>query len=143
MDWWHARPGAFSTDSEGFHGAYSIMTCCMAIEILSNSISRNELKGIAAPQFGDFVKVVVDVGRGIMAVGGDMHADEEACLLDDGSRQRDLWGINLYPDLPEDQWVEFDSMINVRPSEGNRARDVEDAAIRSSILTIVKRLVRE
>jgi len=92
--------------------------------------------------FWDFVEAVIDVDLGIMAVGGDSHADEEAALMDAGSIQRNLWGINLYPDLPDDQWVEFDSMINVRPSEANRSRDVESPVIRKKILDIVERLVQ-
>ena len=78
-----------------------------------------------------------------MAIGGDLHADEEAALLDVGSVQRNLWGINLYADLPTDQWVEFDSMINVRPAEGNRSRDVENPSIREKILAIAARLVQD
>ena len=102
----------------------------MGIDIIDTPITRNRLRDIAARQFGDFVKAVVDVERGLMAIGGDLHADEESTLLDAGSDQRNLWGINLYPDLPPDQWVEFDSMINVRPSESNRSREVENPLIR-------------
>jgi hypothetical protein len=75
------------------------------------------------------VKAVVDVRRGIMAIGGELHSDEEALLLDDGSAQADLWGINLYPEEADDAWIQFDAMINVRPSQGNRSRAVEDPAI--------------
>ena len=113
------------------------------IEVVHTAITRNKLKEIASGQFGDFVKAVIDVDRGVMAIGGDMHADEEATLIDHGSLQRNLWGINLYPDLPDDQWVEFDSMINVRPSEGNRSRDVENSGVRDKILAIVGKLVQE
>ena len=115
----------------------------MGIQITHAPISRSALKDIAAGQFGDLVKAVVDVERGIMAIGGDMQADEEAVLLDNGSTQMNLWGINLYPDLPEDQWVEFDSMINVRPAQGNRSRDVENAETRAKILAIVGKLVEK
>ena len=115
----------------------------MGIEVIYTKIARSRLKDIAAEQFGDFVKAVVDIERGLMAIGGDMHADEEAALLDAGSIQRNLWGINLYPDLPDDQWIEFDSMINVRPSEGNRSREVESPAIRGKIVAIVGKLVQE
>jgi hypothetical protein len=115
----------------------------MPIEIIQVATTRNNLREIAAGQFGDFVKAVVDTERGMIAIGGDMHADEEAVLLDAGSAQLDLWGINLYPDLPDDQWIEFDSMINVRPSQGNRSRDVENPAIRAAIVAIVARLVRD
>jgi hypothetical protein len=114
----------------------------MSIDVVHTGTTKSALKQIAASQFGDFVKAVVDVERGLMAIGGDLHADEEAALLDIGSVQSNLWGINLYPELPEDQWVEFDSMINVRPSEGNRSRDVESPEIREKIVAIVGRLVQ-
>lgn len=87
------------------------------------------------------VKAVVDVGRGIMAVDAELHSDEEAALLDDGSRQADLWGINLYPDESGDAWIEFDSMINVRPALGIRSPSVEDEQIRASIRRVVSTLV--
>jgi hypothetical protein len=113
------------------------------IDLVHAVIAKSRLREIAAGQFGDFVKAVVDVERGMMAIGGDMHADEEAALLDGGSVQQNLWGINLYPDLPDDQWIEFDSMINVRPSAGNRSRDVESQVVRDKILSIVRKLVKD
>jgi hypothetical protein len=87
------------------------------------------------------VKAVVDVGRRVMAIGGELHSDEEAALLDDGSRQMDLWGINLYPAETGGSWIEYDSMINVRPAQGNRSRDVEDEALRRRIRDVVHALV--
>jgi hypothetical protein len=114
----------------------------MEIKIVQTPITKAELRDMAARQFGDFVKAVVDVERRIMAIGGELHADEEAVLLDGGSAQRNLWGINLYPDLPAEQWIEYDSMINVRPSQGNRSRNVDDDAIREKIVGIAKTLVR-
>jgi shikimate kinase len=104
-------------------------------------ITKTALCDIAKEQFDDMVKAVVDIDQGIMAIGGELHADEEAMLLESGSRQENLWGINLYLNLPEEEWVEFDSMINVRPSQNNRSRSVEDFEIRSQILEIVKKLV--
>ena len=115
----------------------------MGIEVVQAPIDRDKLRRIAAGQFGDFVKAVVDVEREVMAIGGDLHADEESALIDAGSIQRNIWGINLYPDLSRDQWVEFDSMINVRPALGNRSRDVENPAIRDRILAVVARLIPE
>jgi hypothetical protein len=115
----------------------------MALEIVRETTTRGRLSNLAAAQFGDMVKAVVDVKRGIMAVGGELHADEEAALIEDGSAQRDLWGINLYPAEQGDAWIEFDSMINVRPSQGNRSRAVEDSALRSLIRLIVTTLVAE
>jgi len=112
------------------------------LRILDEPVARSELLSLA-PELGDMVKAVVDVERGVMAIGGEMHADEEAALLDDGSRQADLWGINLYPAETSGDWVEFDSMINVRPSRGNRSRDVEDPSIREAIRQVVSSLVRD
>ncbi len=111
------------------------------IQFVTREIIRAELIGIAAEQFGDLVKAVVDVARGIMVIGGELHADEEAILLEQGSQQEDLWGINLYPGKSPDEWIEFDSLVNVRPSRGNRSRGVEDPAIRIKILEIVGKLV--
>jgi hypothetical protein len=104
-------------------------------------MSLDELQRIAEHQFGDFVKAVVDVRRGVMAIGGELHADEEADLLEQGSRQGDLWGINLYPARTPAELIEFDSMINVRPSQGNRTRGVEDPEVRRQIQGVVERLV--
>jgi Protein of unknown function (DUF5674) len=113
----------------------------MPMQIVSAPITRDELRRIAGQQFGDFVKAVVDVQGGVMAIGAELHADEEALLLEQGARQADLWGINLYPDRANDELIEFDSMINVRPSQGNRSRGVDDTAVQDLIRAIVGRLV--
>lgn len=118
------------------------MTLPTDIRIIREHISRAELNEMAEARFGDMVKVVVDVSREIMAVGGELHSDEEAALLDDGSLQTDLWGINLYPAESGDDWMEFDSMINVRPSQDNRSRDVEDERLRARIREVVSSLER-
>ena len=112
----------------------------MEIRVVRDTVSRDELTEVAKQQFGDMVKAVVDVEQGIMAIGGELHSDEEAMLLDQGSAQRHLWGINLYPDKPLDEWIIFDSMINVRPSGGNRSRYVESSEIREAVTRIVNRL---
>lgn len=106
-------------------------------------LSRADLQQLADARFGDMVKAVVDIERRIMAAGGELHADEEALLLEDGSKQRDLWGINLYPAQQGDDWIEFDSMINVRPSQSNRSRGVEDARVRAAIREVVHALVSD
>jgi hypothetical protein len=104
-------------------------------------ISLDELRHLAAGRFGDMVKGVVDIERGIMLLDADMHADQEAELLAGGSGQQDLWGINLYPGLPEQDWLEFDAMINLRPAFGNRSRGVDDRTTRERIFALVTRLV--
>jgi hypothetical protein len=113
----------------------------MPMQIVRAPIPLAELRRLAGEQFGDFVKAVVDIRLEVMAIGGELHADEEALLLEEGARQVDLWGINVYPDLPDGQRVEFDSMINVRPSQGNRSRSVEAPAIQRRIQEIVTRLI--
>jgi hypothetical protein len=112
------------------------------MEIVRESVGLLQLRALAEGLFGDLVKAVVDVDRGIMAIAGELHADEEALLLDDGSAQASLWGINLYPaEHGTPGWIEFDSMINVRPRQGNRTRSVDDPDIRDRIAAIVERLV--
>ena len=108
---------------------------------INEKISRDELRAIAKDQFGDLVKAVVDIERGIMAIGGELHADEEALLLSQGSRQEHLWGINLYPDKTGGDWIEFDSMINIRPSQENRSLNVENSEVRKKITSVIKNLV--
>ena len=115
----------------------------LEIKIIDQKITLGDLSEIAAHQFGDMVKFVVDVEKEIMAIGGDLHADEEAALLEVGSLQANLWGINFYPDNTGAERVEFDSMINIRPSQNNRSREVEDAKLREKITQIVNKLVAE
>jgi hypothetical protein len=108
----------------------------------SDPISVDDLHQLVPGRFRDFVKGVVDLRRGVLFIDADMHADQEAALLAEGSEQRDLWGINLYPQLSGPDWLEFDSMINLRPSFGNRSRGVDDADTREAIATLVNTLVR-
>ena len=111
------------------------------MQIIRDPIPLGMFKQMAEAGFGDMVKAVVDVERRIMAVDAELHADEEALLLEDGSRPADLWGINIYPDLEEADRIEFDSMINIRPRRNNPSRSVQDAAIREHILEIVRELL--
>jgi len=112
------------------------------MKIIDTAFSLEDLKTMARNRFGNLVKAVVDVEREIMAVDGELHSDEEALLLENGSLQRNLWGINIYPDLEEKDWVEFDSIINIRPSQGNRSRGVDDPALKEKIIRIVLNLVK-
>lgn len=109
--------------------------------IIRSPMTRKALQDAAGLLYGELIKVVVDVDREIMAIGGELHADEEQVLLTDGSRQQDLWGINVYPGRTDESWLKYDSMINLRPSQGNRSRGVDDPAIRERILLVVKKLV--
>lgn len=111
--------------------------------IVETTISLPELADLAKERFGDLVKAVVDIERGVIAVGCELHVDAEQLLLEDGSLQKDLWGINLYPESfdKDDAFVEFDSMINLRPGQGNRSRSVENPATQEKIIQIVRRAV--
>lgn len=113
----------------------------MDVRIVKNKISRQELEKMAQERFGDLVKAVVDIEQKIMAVGADLHADEEAVLIENGSRQENLWGINLYPQESKDKWIEFDSVINIRPSLENRSRGIDNAQIREKIIQVVNSLI--
>ncbi len=111
------------------------------MKIVTGTLTLRELKEMAAALFGDLVKAVVDVDRGWLAVDAELHSDLEALLLESGSKQKSLWGINLYPEMQGDDFVEFDSMINVRPSQGNRSRGVQDQEIRRKIMGVVAQRV--
>lgn len=112
------------------------------MKLIDKKISRKELQKIANESFGDLVKAVVDVKNEIMVIGGELHSDEETKLLvEHGSAQNDLWGINLYPANFNDEFLEFDSLVNIRPSLGNRSRDVTDPKVRKKIIDIVNKLI--
>lgn len=112
------------------------------MKIVDDKITISELKEMSRKMFGNLVKAVVDIEKEMMAVDAELHADEEAELLEKGSNQKNLWGINLYPELfDSNEFVEFDSMINLRPSQGNRSRGVNDLEIQKKILEIVKKRV--
>lgn len=112
------------------------------MKIITGIITIDELKQMAAGLGGDMVKAVVDVDRKLIAVDAELHSDLEALLLEDGSKQKSLWGINFYPEMYGDKFVEFDSMINVRPSQGNRSRGVTDESTRGNILAVVAKKVK-
>lgn len=111
------------------------------MKIIDKEITLKELNDIAKSKFGNLVKAVVDIEREIMAVDAELHSDEEACLLENNSKQQNLWGINIYPELQGDDFVEFDSMINLRPSQENRSRGVDNPEIQKKIRQIVNKLV--
>jgi len=116
----------------------------MEIQIVKNSISKKQLEKIAKQGFGFLVKAVIDVRQGIMAIGGELHSDEEVKLMEEeGSKRGETWGINLYPQKTKEEWIEFDSMVNIKPSFGNYSREVENLEIKEKIRNIVDRLIIE
>lgn len=107
-----------------------------------NKISRATLEKMSKKMFHRIVKAVVDIKKEIMVVDAGMHAEQEAYLLEQGSSQEDLWGINLRP-TEEKDFIEFDSIINIRPSHGNRSRGVDSEEIQKKIQTLVNRSVEK
>jgi len=112
------------------------------MKLVKDKISIAELKVMAQKMFGNLVKAVVDVEKEIMALDAPMHSDEETELLKTGSKQENLWGINLHPDKRDEEFIEFDSIINLRPPQ-NRSRDVKDSKIKEKIIKIVKKMVQK
>lgn len=113
------------------------------MKIVTELISLAELKEMSNRIFGGLVKAVVDVKKRIIVVDADMHADEEKVLLESGSKQDDLWGINLYPKLSGKDFIEYDSMINVRPRLNNFSRGLENKDLQKQIVDIVNKLVKK
>ena len=110
--------------------------------ILESPISLSELAAMAENLYGDMVKAVADVGRNRLALDAELHSDLESELIAEGSRQEDLWGFNLYPSIEGEDFIEYDSLINIRPRQGNRSRDVEDAAVKAQIRRIVSEFIK-
>src|SRR3989338_1735835 len=108
------------------------------MQIIKDKINLAELKEAAGKIFGNMVKAVVDLDREILAIDSELHSDLEAALIELGSKQKSLWGINLYPESSGDDFIEFGSMINLRPSQGNRSRGVDSLEIRERIKKLVQ-----
>ena len=113
------------------------------MEIITDKILVEELKEMADKMFGNLIKAVVDIEKEVMAIDGELHADEQALLLENGSKQENLWGINIYLEKIDEDFVEFDSVINIRPSQQNRSRGVDNPEIRKKILKVVNKLVKK
>jgi hypothetical protein len=112
------------------------------MKILDAVVTVDELRQIAADTFGDMVKVVVDIDQALVALDAELHSDLETLLLENGSKQGSLWGINFYPDMGREDFVEFDSMINMRPSQGNMSRGVDAPETRRKIMAVVGQWVK-
>ncbi|MBI2592039.1 hypothetical protein HYW36_01015 [Candidatus Saccharibacteria bacterium] len=107
-------------------------------------ISLAELKKMAEKMYGSIVKADVDVTKKIVLVDMDLHSDGEAYLMEHGSKQEDMWGINLQPDkYGTNEFVEFDSMINYKSSQGNDSRGVNDKGTRNKIIELIEETVHE
>jgi len=113
----------------------------MDIKVFNSQISKEELLGLAKAGYGDMVKGVIDVQKRLLALGGELHADCERKLLENGSLQADLWGFNIYPEKSREEYLEYDSMINVRPRQGNMGREIKNVNLRSQIKNIIDDMV--
>ncbi len=113
------------------------------MQILTAPISRAQLKEYAANTFGDMIKCVADADKGLLAIDADLHADLERLFLENGSQQTSLWGFNLYPDETGEDFIEYDSLINIRSWQGNPSRDVLDKDVREKIAGIVNQYISE
>ena len=111
----------------------------MNIKIIDKKITEPELREIAKDFYGDMVKGVVDVEREIIVMGGEYHMDANVVLVENGSRQQDIWGFNWYFDKTGDERIEYVSLINIRPAQGNRTMEVQDSFLRNKMKTIILR----
>jgi hypothetical protein len=111
------------------------------IIIIKDKLSKEELKKIAKENFGEMVKAMVDIDKKIFAVGGELHADAMEKLVEDGSDANNIWGINIYPDKSESEWIEFNSLMNIRPGQNNFSLEVENPEIREKIIKTIKDLI--
>jgi len=114
----------------------------METRIVKDKITLSELKVLAHEQYGDIIKTVVDVGQEILGVGGELHIDIQSVLIEtENSQGQDTWGINLYPEKTGNDFIEFDSMINLKPLLGNKTRGIESLEIQNKIREIISKLV--
>jgi hypothetical protein len=111
------------------------------IEILRARIQADTLRRLVSDGFGDMVKYVVDIERQVIAIGGQLQADAEAILLEDGSRQDDLWGANYYPGTSPDQCIEFTALINIRPARSNPGMELLDSKLRERVRQVTFALI--
>jgi len=107
----------------------------------TSKISKQDLALIAQNHFANMVKAIVDIKKEIILIDAKLHADEEAYLIQQGSKQENLWGINLYPDLEGNNFIEFDCPINLRPSQNNLTRNIDNPQIRKKIINLVSKLI--
>ena len=111
------------------------------IKLIDAKINRDELKRLVAEGFKDMVKFTVDVKQRRIAIGGELHADGEQLLLENGSEQKDIWGANYYPGKGEDNCIEYTSLINIRPSQGNNSMEIANEDLRKKIKEITFALI--
>ena len=113
----------------------------MDIRIIKNPITRAEAKEIAKEFYVEMVKGVVDVEKGIIALGGEYHMDANTILVENGSEQKNLWGFNFYPDKTGDEQIEYKALVNIRPVHGNSVMEIQDENLRTAMRVIIRKLI--
>ena len=111
------------------------------MKIIKEPIKKEDLKKYMS-YFKKVIKAVVDTRKEIIALDAELHADLEKALLEEGSKQEDLWGINIYP-FNEKGFIEYYSLINIKPHQDNYSMDVEDNDVRGKIRGVVKKLIKD
>ena len=106
------------------------------VHLLNEPATQEQLQDMLRAH-ASFIKVAVDIRRGILAGGGEFHADCETVLLDDGSQNSDVWGADW---VPADKVVRFSALINIRPRI-NRAMEIQDPAVRQRVEQAIRRLL--
>ncbi len=113
----------------------------MEIEVVTTTISLEKVKQLAKDSYGEMVKAVADIEKGILAIGGEYHADAEQLLLSQGSHQDNLWGFNIYPDKAKESEIEYYSLINVRPRANNNSQIIQDESIKQKIKSLTSTMI--
>jgi len=111
------------------------------MELIKEKITKDRLKDIAKEDYNSMIKGTVDIEKEIIALGGEFHSDSNNLLIKDGSSQRNIWGFNIYVNKPKDDWIEFISLINIRPADDNFDMEIQSPKIREKIINIVNNLI--
>lgn len=111
------------------------------IQVITSPITRAEAHRIGKPWYTEMVKGVVDIDKGIVALGGEYHMDANMVLIGQGSDQSMVWGFNIYPERTDEDWIEYRSLINIRPVAGNKSMIVEDTDIQNKMRSHIERLI--
>jgi hypothetical protein len=114
----------------------------MEIRIITDSITIDEVKELAKLWYGEMIKGVVDIERDIIALGGEFHRDANDVLIENGSKQSDVWGFNVWLSKSKKDWLEYNSLINIRPAQNNRLMDIEDDVLRDKMRVIIERIIK-
>ena len=115
----------------------------MKIKVIENEISLQEVIELAQEFYGTMIKGVVDIENEILALGGEYHMDANNVLIENGSKQPNVWGFNINFEKSGDDWIEYTSLINIRPAQGNRTMELADENLRNRIKEIINKKVKK